>query len=510
MATREAMQEEIQKYLVSKDISSLLKWMTTEMVLVKPDDPVVFLHDLTKSILSQPGYKYATENIEEMITNAKSKCEEKVTNEVEADESKQSFSSRDTQQTPIQCSNEDISTDLSTIIDSMRQITVELNPKKAAQLITKQTCKLLQCEKAILYTYDTETQTIQINSENSVNNEMKFSANQGIIGRCITNDKFEIIDNVNQDKDYENTVDKMLNIQTRNLICYPLRDFETGDVYAAIEAINKKDSNSFSKHDVDLLNALGTIGQITLQNGIIYEMAASEKLKNTSMLALWSHLNDESKVFNINSLLFTITRRCLEIVDAAKCTFYFVDYNSNELWSMQGEVNIRMPMSSGLAGLCATGGKIINEENVYKSKYFDKAHDEKTGFVTKSMLCVPMKGSENKVIGVIQLINKKGIIEVFDQNDEQILELVLSAASTIVEQNRFSFDSKMQNNSPKADEKFVSDLNQKTVNKRKNSIPHDIGALIEETESNESNDSEKKEIIEKQEEIEKKEEIETS
>eukprot|EP01083_Nonionella_stella_P253596 872455_1 len=129
MATREAMQEGIQKYLVSKDISSLLKWMTTEMVLVKPDDPVVFLHDLTKSILSQPGYKYATENIEEMITNAKSKCEEKVTNEVEADESKQSFSSRDTQQTPIQCSNEDISTDLSTIIDSMRQITVELNPK---------------------------------------------------------------------------------------------------------------------------------------------------------------------------------------------------------------------------------------------------------------------------------------------------------------------------------------------------------------------------------------------
>eukprot|EP00483_Globobulimina_turgida_P008498 UN08515 len=159
---------------------------------------------------------------------------------------------------------------------------------------------------------------------------------------------------------------------------------------------------------------------------------------------------------------------------------------------MQGEVNIRMPLTKGMAGLCATTGDIVNEQDVYKNQKFNKTSDEKTGFVTKSMLCVPMKkGPKNKVIGVIQLINKKGIIEAFDQNDEQILELVLSAASAIVEENRFSFESKPQNKSPKKDDKFVTDLNQKVLMKKPSSMAHDIGALVEEEE--ESDDVEKKE-----------------
>ncbi len=124
------------------------------------------------------------------------------------------------------------------------------------------------------------------------------------------------------------------------------------------------------------------------------------------------------------------------------------------------------------------------------------------------MLCVPMKGLGNKVIGVIQLINKKGIIDAFDESDEQILELVLSAASTIVEQNRFSFENKKQNNSPKSDEKFVTDLNQKTLNKRPNNSI--VDALIEEAESNDSIESEKEEIIERKEEVEQNENVEMS
>jgi len=119
---------------------------------------------------------------------------------------------------------------------------------------------------------------------------MKFPVNKGIIGRCIKNCKFEIIENVYDDKDFDDTIDKILNIKTKNLLCCPLKDFETQEVYGIIEAINKQNDNKFSDHDVDLLKALGTIGQITIQNGIIYEMAATERYKNEAMLALWSHL----------------------------------------------------------------------------------------------------------------------------------------------------------------------------------------------------------------------------
>ena len=36
-----------------------------------------------------------------------------------------------------------------------------------------------------------------------------------------------------------------------------------------------------------------------------------------------------------------------------------------------------------------------------------RSFDEKSGYRTKSMLVVPMRDHQNKVIGVIQLINKK-------------------------------------------------------------------------------------------------------
>merc|ERR1719491_2005333 len=111
-----------------------------------------------------------------------------------------------------------------------------------------------------------------------------------------------------------------------------------------------------------------------------------------------------------------------------------------------------------------------------------------------------MKGSEGTVIGVIQLINKKGIIPVFDQNDEQILALVLSAASPIVQQNQLFFV-KVQKGNPAAnkDEKFVSDLSRMTVERQKSIDKNggDIGDLIEEEElaelTEEQNEEEKEE-----------------
>lgn len=370
----------------------------------------------------------------------------------------------------------------------MRQIATELDPEKAARSIAQQTCKLLNCENAILFTYDADTGTVTADSEQSLKTK-SFEIKNGIISHCLKSGQVLVVEQIKDNADFDGDIDNVLGVEVQNMLCCPLKDFESGEVCGVIQVINKKE---FGSHDVDWLQALGTIGQITLQNGIIYSMAAAEKIRNESMLSLWSHLNDESKVYNIHSLLFTITRRCVEIVDAEKCTFYFVDHQNKELWSIQGEVNIRMAIDKGMAGKCASSGEIVNEADVYKHENFSKSTDEKTGFVTKSMLCVPMKGAGNRVIGVIQLINKKGIIEVFDQNDEQILELVLSAAAAIVEKNQLFFVKQEKDTMPPAsDEKFVSDLSRVKVERRKSKQGQDIGDLIEEEPSQEEEEEEK-------------------
>ena len=477
-----------------------MKWVTTELVIHKPDDPIAFIHNLTKLILSEPGYAYSTDRVEKMIANTRKKSEEDVA--AEAKLLKQPPTPQEMEHESDQRQIRGLNQDFSRIVGSMRSIAAELDPKKAAHVIAEQTKALLHCEAAILFTYDAETDEVMLNSEEKPElNEKRFPVKQSLIGRCVKSGDFAIISNVDDDENFDASIDNILGIELHNILLCPIKDVDTSEVFGLIAAMNKTKSTdsadseekvghngeAFSEHDVDLLEALGTIGQITLQNGIIYGMASAEQIRNEAMLSLWSHLNDSSKVYNIHSLLFTITRRCLAIVNAEKCTFYFVDHKNKELWSIQGEVNIRMPIAKGLAGQCATSGDIVNEENVYKNEQFHKGTDAQTGFVTQSMLCVPMKGSDGTVIGVIQLINKQGIIAAFDQNDEQILALVLSAASPIVQQNQLFFVTGAKGTSSiNQDEKFVADLSEVTIKRvRRKSIDRkggDIGDLIEEEE----------------------------
>jgi len=108
-------------------------------------------------------------------------------------------------------------------------------------------------------------------------------------------------------------------------------------------------------------------------------------------------------------------------------------------------VKFAIPVSkSTLAGYVAVTGEPLNIPNVYeldpRAEYtFSPAFDQRTGYRTRSMLVLPMKNQENRVIGVLQLLNRKtsraaelaasNIDEVVIPYDDQSLELTLSLAS---------------------------------------------------------------------------------
>ena len=108
-------------------------------------------------------------------------------------------------------------------------------------------------------------------------------------------------------------------------------------------------------------------------------------------------------------------------------------------------VKFAIPVSkTTLAGYVAATGEPLNIPNVYeldqRSEYsFSPAFDQRTGYVTRSMLVLPMKNQEDEVIGVLQLINRKvsraaelrpaNIDDVVISYDDQSLELTLSLAS---------------------------------------------------------------------------------
>ena len=75
----------------------------------------------------------------------------------------------------------------------------------------------------------------------------------------------------------------------------------------------------------------------------------------------------------------------------------------------QGELTreIRILNTVGIAGAIFTAktGEIIHD--VYADERFNKEVDQETGYKTKNMICSPVKTVDGKIIGVIQVLNKK-------------------------------------------------------------------------------------------------------
>jgi adenylate cyclase len=246
------------------------------------------------------------------------------------------------------------------------------------------------------------------------------------------------------------SADKASGYRTVNILCMPIKSVD-GTIVGVLQAINKKDG-SFTLTDEDVMSLLATQAGIALQNANLFRNAESARDKFRSLLDIIRAMQGE---MGVNSLIFTITQRTIRVVDADRCTLYLVDNVHRGLFAMQGEVsaiasnysnavslsvqprgtclllacktscvfyaslmlspttcdvpplqvNIRISMDQGIAGMVATTGQTLNIPDAYENDKFNQAIDKKTGYRTRGILCMPIK-SEDQVIGVLQLINK--------------------------------------------------------------------------------------------------------
>ena len=140
------------------------------------------------------------------------------------------------------------------------------------------------------------------------------------------------------------------------------------------------------------------------------------------------------------------------LVGAERATLFMVDEESNELWSQVATGTdgiIKVPLSKGCVGWSVSTGKVLNVPNAYECEYFNKSIDESTGFKTVSVLVVPIKskinGDNNKIIGAIQMINKRNnkdgnnadgdddTIIRFTENDERIVTVLASHVASFIQ-----------------------------------------------------------------------------
>jgi phosphoserine phosphatase RsbU/P len=190
-----------------------------------------------------------------------------------------------------------------------------------------------------------------------------------------------------------------------------------------------------------------------------------------SLIDASKHLNT---TFDLEKLLSIILHLATKNLNAERGTIYLIDEKTRELWSKVlkgggGLVEIRLPIGTGISGAVAATGETINLNDASEDSRFYSGFDKRSGFKTKTMLCMPMKNRHDKIIGVFQIINKrKGV---FDNEDELFLKAFSEHAALAVENARL-YQTSMESERVQKELQIAGEIQQRLLPKEIVPIPH--------------------------------------
>lgn len=340
----------------------------------------------------------------------------------------------------------------------------------AINVVVESTCKILGCDGATLFIVDAISNQLVIRRAVGLE-DIRIPLDTSSIAGSVYHSGTKLnIANAYEDERFNRSTDDATGYTTRSILCCAVYDanYEPVAVLQAVNKLAKKKEQGdqgasssddqekqeevvlssresevtpieFSKEDEVLMDHL------SLQLGVILRqqmLRVESERSHAQVLSLLDIVRSLHSNMGLNSLMFTITERTPSLVDADRCTLFVVDRKHQELFSLQGAIEIRAPLTVGLVGHSASTGKVINIDDAHLDSRFNTEFDLKTGFRTKSVLVLPIFGTspiganasdKPEVIGVLQIINKLHGPRFTDEDEALLgsfLEIVGSLLST--------------------------------------------------------------------------------
>ncbi len=156
---------------------------------------------------------------------------------------------------------------------------------------------------------------------------------------------------------------------------------------------------------------------------------------NEILELIFIYLTEVSSLRKYDDILMVLANMGRALTSSDRCTVWVVNDDKTKIWTKvaHGMDPIELPIDSGIVGNAIINETKIKIDDVYEDDRFNPEIDKKTGYITKSMLVIPMFDYNNEIIGAFQAINHKGEKEVFDERDMQRLMLASTyAAETLV------------------------------------------------------------------------------
>jgi Nif-specific regulatory protein len=151
-----------------------------------------------------------------------------------------------------------------------------------------------------------------------------------------------------------------------------------------------------------------------------------DRLRTTLQIASQLSAARETK-----PLLEMIAREAARLLDSERSSIFVWEREHHEVVAspalgVEGNL-LRLPDNVGIVGECLQSGKAVVVDDAYRDPRFNKQVDQKTGFKTRNLLCVPIVDIEGRRIGAFEAINKRHGSFTAD-DEESLTELGTQAA----------------------------------------------------------------------------------
>ena len=296
-------------------------------------------------------------------------------------------------------------------IEIEKKIGIERRFTQLLPLIITEISEFLNADRSTLFLLDFDRMELWTKfAEDLEVDKIRIKLRMGIVGLCVLTKRLVNVVNAYEDPRFNTDIDEIAGFRTESIIAAPIY-FKNSNTIGALELLNKK-AGFFTREDEKIVQK-----RISVLNQADFANEPDRK---------------KAKAF------------VYELCESTRCecgSLFLINKNKGELYSiaaigLEGK-NIRLRLDLGIAGLVAITGQALNIDDAYADPRFDRSTDEKTGYRTRCILCVPVQNQAGEVLGVIQVINKKDAG--FSESDANHLK-ALSSSVAISLENAMLFD----------------------------------------------------------------------
>ena len=232
---------------------------------------------------------------------------------------------------------------------------------------------------------------------------------------------------------FHKEVDERPGYHTHTLLCMPIFS-SSNQVVAVVQLLNKANGVPFDSEDEQRFRDFASAIGIILETCQSFYMAARNQQGAAALLKATASLGQS---LDLEATLRLVMEQARNLMKADRSTLFMLSKDTGELWSKvatadgKNLMEIRIPANRGIAGYVASTGQPLNIPDAYKDPRFDPSTDQKTGYKTRNILCMPVFNTGKDLIGVTQLINKQQ--GSFTTSDEEFMRAFNTQAGIALE-----------------------------------------------------------------------------